>query len=206
MGHRPDWNDTNFKKTSVRKFADGGDVDAREAAREGFAPEREPIVDSYEYGRYQEMEDNKARYERDQAASKESQIDRDAQEAARELSTIASAKSEPKKQSFSEAFAENRKAGNKTFEWNGKLYNTELAKPSKADVSLGKLHVSAKRDTPAAAPVKTADAKKIVDYGDDKERMAKRKPMTVFDRKMRSMSTGLPEELFMADGGKAKKK
>lgn len=33
--------------------------------------------------------------------------------------------------SFKEAFAANRKAGEKTFEWNGKKYTTELAKPKK---------------------------------------------------------------------------
>ena len=39
-----------------------------------------------------------------------------------------------KKQSFKEAFAEARKGGNKTFEWNGKKYSTEMAgaTPSKA--------------------------------------------------------------------------
>lgn len=31
------------------------------------------------------------------------------------------------KQSFKQAFAENRKAGNSTFEWNGKKYSTEVA-------------------------------------------------------------------------------
>jgi hypothetical protein len=35
-----------------------------------------------------------------------------------------------KKQSFSEAFREARAAGDKTFEWNGKKYGTELAKPA----------------------------------------------------------------------------
>lgn len=37
-----------------------------------------------------------------------------------------------KKQSFKEAFAENRKAGNKTFEWEGKKYTTEMAGEKKA--------------------------------------------------------------------------
>lgn len=36
----------------------------------------------------------------------------------------------PKKQSFKEAFAAARKAGGKIFEWNGKKYTTELAKPT----------------------------------------------------------------------------
>lgn len=42
------------------------------------------------------------------------------------------------KQSFKEAFAEARKGGGKTFEWNGKKYTTELAKaPSKAPMGAG---------------------------------------------------------------------
>ena len=36
----------------------------------------------------------------------------------------------PKKQSFKEAFAAARKAGGEIFEWNGKKYTTELAKPT----------------------------------------------------------------------------
>ena len=38
----------------------------------------------------------------------------------------------PKKQSFKEAFAEARKGGGKTFEWEGKKYTTELAGEKKA--------------------------------------------------------------------------
>jgi hypothetical protein len=38
----------------------------------------------------------------------------------------------PKKTSFKEAFASARKGGEKTFEWNGKKYTTDVAKP-KAD-------------------------------------------------------------------------
>lgn len=40
MGHRPDWNDKDFKKTAARKFADGGialtepEMVAQEDARE----------------------------------------------------------------------------------------------------------------------------------------------------------------------------
>ena len=40
---------------------------------------------------------------------------------------------EPKKMSFKEAFAEARADGKKTFEWEGKKYTTELAKPSLAE-------------------------------------------------------------------------
>lgn len=41
-------------------------------------------------------------------------------------------KKEPeKKETFKEAFAKNRKAGNKTFEWKGKKYTTDLASDKK---------------------------------------------------------------------------
>lgn len=145
MGHRPDWNNKNFKKTSVRGFADGGEVD------------------TYEFGRYDEQQENKARYERDMA-----QMDRDAQEASRELSTIAEAKPEPKKaMSFSQAFAENRKAGNSTFEWNGKKYSTELAKAApRGDQKVKKMYedaAKAGRDyRAAAATAKTESDRKIL--------------------------------------------
>ena len=38
----------------------------------------------------------------------------------------------PKKTSFKEAFASARKGGEKTFEWNGKKYTTDVAKPKAA--------------------------------------------------------------------------
>lgn len=166
MGHRPDWNNQSFKKGSVRKFADGGEVDAREAAREGAVtfplPEREPVVDSYEYGRYEEQEDNRNRYLRDMAtqASKELEDSRVAQEESREQMP----KAEAKPESFKQAFARNRAAGAKTFEWNGKKFSTDVAAPSKADYNLGKLNVSAKRDNA------------VRDYGDETERMKARAP------------------------------
>lgn len=153
MGHRPDWNNTNFKKGSVRKFADGGEVDAREAAREGAMtfplPEREPIVDTYEYGRYEEQEDNRNRTLRDMAAqaSKELEDSRVAQENSRE----AMPKTEAKPESFKEAFARNRAAGAKTFDWNGKKFTTDVAAPAKRDNA-------------------------VRDYGDETERMKARAP------------------------------
>jgi len=48
----------------------------------------------------------------------------------------------PKSMSFKEAFASARKGGDKTFEWQGKKYTTELAKPKAA----------APAPAPAAAP------------------------------------------------------
>jgi hypothetical protein len=165
MGHRPDWNNKNFKKNSIPGFADGtiGGVDEREAAREGFTVNREPTVDTYEYGRYEEMQANKDRYEKDMA-----QMDRDAQEASRELSTIAESKREPKKaMSFSQAFAENRKAGNKTFEWNGKQYSTEMAKAApQGDQKVKKMYEQeaavGRQLREAAAKVSNAKQRQII--------------------------------------------
>lgn len=152
MGHRPDWNNKNFKKNSVPGFADGtpGGVDEREAASEGFTVDREPTVDTYEYGRYEEMQANKDRYEAESKA-RDKQMDRDAQEAARELSNITQAR-KSRSQSFSEAFAENRKAGNKTFEWNGKQYSTEMAKPASAARDYGDETERMKARAPKPAP------------------------------------------------------
>jgi hypothetical protein len=45
------------------------------------------------------------------------------------------AESAPKKTAFKEAFATARKAGDKTFEWNGKKYTTDVASPSKGATS-----------------------------------------------------------------------
>lgn len=42
-------------------------------------------------------------------------------------STEAADQAAPRKQSFKEAFAEARRAGGKTFDWNGKKYTTEVA-------------------------------------------------------------------------------
>lgn len=52
---------------------------------------------------------------------------------------------EVKPQSFKEAFAENRKAGNATFEWNGKKFTTEVA--------TGKQAPRAEAKTPTASTV-----------------------------------------------------
>ena len=60
-------------------------------------------------------------------------------------------KAQPQKQSFKDAFAEARSGGAKTFEWNGKKFTTEMAKPSAAK-----------------APAR--------DTGDDTARMAARAP------------------------------
>ncbi len=62
---------------------------------------------------------------------------------------------QPKKQSFKEAFAEARKGGGKTFEWNGKKYTTEMAG-------------GASKPAQKAAPV--------TDTGDDTARLMSRAP------------------------------
>lgn len=55
------------------------------------------------------------------------------EEFARPIKSTEDARSEiaeaPVKKSFKEAFAEARKSGDKVFEWEGKKYTTELAKP-----------------------------------------------------------------------------
>ena len=62
-----------------------------------------------------------------------------------------------RKQSFKEAFAEARRGGGKTFEWNGKKYTTEMAGGS-----------------PAAKP-----AARVTDTGDETARLAARRAMPV---------------------------
>jgi hypothetical protein len=47
-------------------------------------------------------------------------------------SSQSTASSTPKSMSFKEAFASARKGGDKSFEWQGKKYTTELAKPKAA--------------------------------------------------------------------------
>ena len=46
--------------------------------------------------------------------------------------SVSSPASTPRSMSFKEAFASARKGGDKTFEWQGKKYTTELAKPKAA--------------------------------------------------------------------------
>ena len=54
----------------------------------------------------------------------------------------------PKKMSFKEAFASARKGGEKTFEWNGKKYTTDVAKPKAAAPKAA----APKADVPAEKP------------------------------------------------------
>jgi hypothetical protein len=64
-----------------------------------------------------------------------------------------SASAPARKQSFKEAFAEARRGGGKTFEWNGKKYSTEMA-----------------GEKPAARPVA-----RVTDTGDETARLAARR-------------------------------
>jgi hypothetical protein len=61
--------------------------------------------------------------------------------------------------SFKEAFAENRKAGNATFEYNGKSFTTELAgsKPAASKPSESRKQMAAAFKTAASGPVRGAD-------------------------------------------------
>lgn len=71
-----------------------------------------------------------------------------------------------RKMSFKEAFAQARKGGGKTFEWNGKKYTTEMAGASK----------------PAA---------KVTDTGDDMARMKARAPVAAAKPKYETRADAL---------------
>jgi hypothetical protein len=62
---------------------------------------------------------------------------------------------EPKKQSFKEAFAANRKAGNGTFEWNGKKFTTALATDKASGASAPKVATGNEAKHSLAAPIDT---------------------------------------------------
>lgn len=95
---------------------------------------------------------------------------------------------EPKKQSFKEAFAEARKGGGKTFEWNGKKYTTEMAG-------------GASKPAPKAAP----------DTGDDTARLMSRAPApakkpayeTAYDRMNRQNREAAAAKSSAASGERA---
>lgn len=76
-------------------------------------------------------------------------------------------KSEPepvaKKQTFKEAFAENRKAGNATFEYEGKKFTTELAKPKAAPRNEKKTDSSA---SVVRKPTQSAPVPKVMTFTD----------------------------------------
>ena len=74
----------------------------------------------------------------------------------------AKAAEQAKPMSFKETFAALRKAGAKTFEWNGKKYTTELASPKKAPVPVASKPVPAPAVAQAAAPVPSAPVVKTL--------------------------------------------
>jgi hypothetical protein len=84
-------------------------------------------------------------------------------------------KAEPeKKESFKEAFAKNRKAGNKTFEWNGKKFTTELASEKKdKETPTGNIGSTRNTDT-SSGPNFSAKKKVPVE-----EREVKRSPSDI---------------------------
>lgn len=107
---------------SVPKYADGGMVqdDATgvdEAVARNARDDADRATASGEWARGENYGDGTTGDERVAAAK-----------APDYKAPVAEADEAPtKKQSFKEAFAENRKAGNANFEWNGKKYTTEMA-------------------------------------------------------------------------------
>ena len=94
-------------------------------------------------------------------------------------------KAQPKSSSFKEAFAEARKAGDKTFEWNGKKYTTEMA--------------GDKKSKPAAKSIA-----RMTDTGDEISRLMRRAPSPVPRTDLMRTSSNAPK-LGMANfksGGK----
>jgi len=77
-----------------------------------------------------------------------------------------------KPMSFKQAFAKHRGAGDKTFEWQGKKYTTELApsKPAKAAEPAPK---TTKAVAPESKPTKAAEPVKPRSLGSDLDELAK---------------------------------
>ena len=117
--------------SSARKYADGG-----------FVQDDATGVD-------EAVAANKPVYEDDTPAK--SATNDEVRAAAAEAESVAAAES-PKKQSFKEAFAENRKAGNKEFEWNGTKFSTKFENEVKAPP---KPKASAPAPAPSSSPAKT---------------------------------------------------
>ncbi len=62
--------------------------------------------------------------------------------------------------SFAEAFKANRMAGNKTFTWKGKSYNTKMAGEGASRPAATRRSTDAKPATPAATPTRSSEAPK----------------------------------------------
>jgi hypothetical protein len=141
----------------VRKYADGGMVqdDATgvdEAVARNAADDANRATATGEWARGENYGDGTTGQERvDMAKAPEM-----------------AAKSEdaaPRKQTFKEAFAENRKAGNATFEFEGKKFTTELAKP-KAQAPRDEKKTEAPASVVRKAPAQTAKPMSLTDTGD----------------------------------------
>lgn len=137
---------------TVRKFADGGEVQFDQGEFAGVdkavaeqASGASALADE-SYG------DGTSREQRmEMATGSKSATDDQVRAAADEGAAM------PK--SFKEAFAENRKAGNKTFEYNGKSFTTEIAgsKPAASKPSESRKQMAAAFKTAASGPVRGAD-------------------------------------------------
>ena len=115
----------------------------------------------------------------------------------------------PKKQTFKEAFASARRAGNKTFSWEGKKFTTELAGEKKA---------APKAEAPKAEPKKELKYQSLQDrarsyaeeraksgtgmYGTSKREKEERKALPLKSTKSESGYTGMGSMKF-AKGGSA---
>lgn len=97
-----------MKKRKYR-YDEGGDVVAPGDGRQDFDPE-----------------------ELAKASTRDLKAEISAMQEAEESKPVASSPSPGKSQTFKEAFAAARGAGNKTFEWQGKRYTTEMAGAKKA--------------------------------------------------------------------------
>lgn len=100
-----------------------------------------------------------ARAQRDFDAAFDEQDDMEAEREVDDMREMAAAKKEEamKPKTFKQAFADARKEGVKTFDWNGKKYTTDLAKP-KASKPAAKVAekpaMTGTKDTMPANPVK----------------------------------------------------
>lgn len=150
---------SKIAQSPVRKYADGGMVqdDATgvdEAVARNARDDADRATASGEWARGENYGDGTTGDERVAAAK-----------APDYKAPVAEADEAPaKKQSFKEAFAENRKAGNANFEWNGKKYTTEMASAKPA----------APKATPSAPAPSVSRAKTFSE--DVAERKAARLP------------------------------
>jgi hypothetical protein len=143
-------------------------------------------------------------------------------ETGEESSTRSMAPAAEKKQSFKEAFASARGAGDKTFEWNGKKYTTEMAssKPAKVtDTGDETSRLTARMPKPAlkyqslqdreieAESKRRAEGRTF--YGTNKMKMPEReerKPLALKSTKSESGYTGMGSLKFSKGGSTASRR